>query len=135
MAVESTLNAVWLFLGILAVATAIAAARVRGAAPHRKRLQILCVAVIVAALFPYISASDDSLRVHHFSSEKHQQQTGKHSASDNLLRLYEVMDAALAVAVYKLVLTLFWLAFTVLALRPVLELSVPLPAGRSPPLT
>jgi hypothetical protein len=134
VALETTLNVVWLFLGIVAVATALAAARVRGAGPHRKRLQILCVAVIVAALFPYISATDDALRVHHFSPESRSQQSGKHSPSDNLLRLYEVMDAPLAAAVYKLVVTLFLLAFTVPTLRLVLELSAPMHAGRSPPL-
>ena len=52
----------------------------------------MCVAVIVTALFPYISATDDALRVQHFSTDKHSQQTDKHSKTENLLKLYEVID-------------------------------------------
>ena len=130
---ESTLNLVWLFLGLLAVGAAFASAR--RLVTSRKLAHVLCVSVIVVALFPYISATDDIVRVKHFAAEQStQQQTGsKHGQSDYLLRLYEVLDAPLIANVYRLALVWMFLLFVETVAGRDVDLVRYVRAGRSPP--
>lgn len=136
MQFETALNVVWLLLGLLALAsTAKAALR---STPHVKKtsawLHVIGVALIVAALFPYISATDDALRAENFAAQHEQGPSGKHTRLDNLIRLYEAMDSPVLCEARQIVLTLFFVsAIFTPAVRAVNRM-VPRCAGRSPPL-
>jgi hypothetical protein len=132
---ETALNVAWLLLGLMALAcTAHAAFRRR---PEERRapawLHIVGVGLIVAALFPYISATDDIVRIEHFSSQHGQQHSTKQTKTDNLIRMYEVMDTPWVCPVSGIALILFFVALLFAPLVRVTERIAPLQAGRSPP--
>ena len=126
----------WLLLGVLALAcTAHAAFRRR---PEERRapawLHIVGVGLIVAALFPYISATDDVLRIEHFSSQHNRSHHGKQSKTDDLIRLYEVMDTPLVCPVSEVALIFFFVSLVFAPFAKLIERIAPFEAGRSPPL-
>jgi len=133
---DTALNLVWLSLGIVALAsTARAALRRHSGYRSSAWLHIVGVALIVAALFPYISATDDLVR-----SENLTRQNGDHSSSgkktpnDSLVRLYETLDSPLAGPTCTLTLTFcaVWIIFFSFVHRN--HRTAPACAGRSPPL-
>ncbi len=132
---ETALNVVWLSLGLCALAGAVRLA-FREDAPRRQRcawLHIVGVGLIVAALFPYISATDDVLRAEHFNAQHSQGHPGK-THTDDLMRLYETMDTPLVCRATEVTMTL---SFISLVFAPVLQLIdriTPFQAGRSPPV-
>jgi hypothetical protein len=131
---DTTLNLVWLLLGLWALASTARASyrRAQGSAP--KWLHVVGVGLIVAALFPYISATDDILRIEQYTAQHDQQHnSGKRSHSDDLIRLYETMDSPLVCRTSEIVLTLSfaWLVFTPVLKR--IDRSTPFITGRSPP--
>ena len=85
---ETSLNLVWLLLGLLALAGTIRSALKNVAVPRRAPawLHVVGVALIVAALFPYISATDDILRIENLNAH-HRQHSGKQTRVDDLMRL------------------------------------------------
>ncbi len=137
MQFETALNLVWLLLGLLALAGTARAALRRPAGPKRASawLHIIGVGLIVAALFPYISATDDALRAEHFNAQHDGSPPGKHSRMDNLIRLYEAMETPELCQACEVAFIFFFfsLVFTP-AIRAVNRI-VPLQAGRSPPWT
>jgi hypothetical protein len=88
-------------------------------------LQILGVALVVAALFPFISATDDLLRM--------EQSNRPTSANEHLIRLYTNMETPLQAEAPQLSLTICFLLFVLPLRRRCLERSVPIRIGRSPP--
>jgi hypothetical protein len=132
---DTTLNAVWLLLGLLALAMSIrTASRCRSSGRRwPKCLHAVIVAVIVSALFPYISATDDFVRVEHFTPRHHDQTSHHSKQGDNLLRLYEVMDAPLVCEVQRVLLTLLFIGLVVVPVAAGVDRIAPLIAGRSPP--
>ena len=133
---ETALNVVWLFLGALALAfTAHAAFRCR---PQERRsaawLHVVGVGLIVAALFPYISATDDIVRIEHFRSQHHSHPSGKQSNSGDLIRLYEAMETAWVPPVSHMPLIFLFIALVFVPVARLVERFAPLEAGRSPPL-
>ncbi len=135
MQFETALNVAWLLLGLLALACTAHAAFRRDREQRRASawLHIVGVGLIVAALFPYISATDDVLRIEHFSSQHDPHRPAKQSKIDDLIRLYEVMDTPLACPISQVALIFFfvWLVFAPLAKG--IERIAPFEAGRSPP--
>jgi hypothetical protein len=132
---DTTLNAAWLLLGLLAIAISVRISSRRATCSRRwpKCLHVIVIAVIVSALFPYISATDDLVRIEHFVPQ-HEHQGSQHSKqADNLLRLYEVMDAPLVCEVQRIEFTLLFIAFVLVAVAAGIERIAPLRAGRSPP--
>ena len=134
---DTALNLVWLLLGIVGLASTIRAAirrRVAGRSPAW--LHVVGVALIIAALFPYISATDDLVRSDNFSSQQasNHSQNGKKAPNANLVRLYEILDTPLACGVWVLTLTFFavW-RMSAPALKRIYRFA-PSCAGRSPPL-
>jgi hypothetical protein len=132
---ETTLNAAWLLLGLLALGcTAHAAFRRR---PDERRapawLHIVGVGLIVAALFPYISATDDIVRIEHFSSQHNGSHPGKQSKTDDLVRLYETMDTPWVCPVSAVALIFFFISLVFAPLARLIERIAPFEAGRSPP--
>jgi hypothetical protein len=116
---DTALNLLWLILGLLALLATLR--------PKQKItwLQILGVALVVAALFPFISATDDLLRI--------EQATRPTSANEHLIRLYANMETPLQTEAPLLSITLCFLSLVLPLLRPNLERSVPITIGRSPP--
>jgi hypothetical protein len=135
---DTTLNLAWVLLGFLALASAVRSeffGRVRSRGS--KWLHVVGVALIVVALFPYISATDDILRIEHLNSELEHGHGNTNSNSqkqnDDLLRLYETMDSPLFADVCRLVFTFCFFAFVVIFTLVTLSRNVPYRAGRSPP--
>lgn len=134
---DQALNLLWVLLGFLALAGTAAAVLRR--APSRRRspawLHIVGVALVVIALFPYFSATDDVLRVEHFNSQhEHADHPGKKSANDSLMRLYQAMDTPLVCSTFAVLLTFLFAWFIVVPSLLSIERAVPFRAGRSPPL-
>jgi hypothetical protein len=116
---ETALNLLWLLLGLLAL---LATLRTK---QKRVGLRIMGVALVIAALFPFISASDDVLRI--------EQATQHRSANDHLVRLYMNMETPLAASTPQLSFTLCFLLLIAPLLGKSAERSAPFSIGRSPP--
>jgi len=108
----------------------------RKAVPRRAPawLHIVGVGLIVAALFPYISATDDVVRIEHFSSQHDSHHTGKQTKTDDLVRLYEAMDTPLVCPVSEVALIFFFVSLVFAPLARLIEHIAPFEAGRSPPV-
>ncbi len=134
MQFDTALNLVWVLLGVVALTSTIRAST-RSSASNRSAacLHVVGVALIVAALFPYISATDDLVRSENLSTQDRDHSPGKKTPNDNLIRLYETLDSPLACQTCVLVLTFFavWLVFLPAAKRDCRV--APARAGRSPP--
>jgi hypothetical protein len=142
---EAALNLLWVSLGL--VALAVTARSVRGrrhcaitaAYPRAGAagwLHVVGVCLIVVALFPYISATDDVLRIEHFNAQAGQQHSkipGKHSQTDNLILLYKTMDTPLVCTVREVVLVFFFISLVFTPVPRLLERMQPQESGRSPP--
>lgn len=136
MQFETTLNVAWLLLGLIALACTAHSAFSRK--PEERRapswLHIVGVGLIVAALFPYISATDDVVRIEHFSSQHNNRHPGKQTKTDDLIRLYEAMDTAWVSPTYELPLVLFFVSLLFAPVVRLIERIAPMQAGRSPPV-
>ena len=132
---EAALNLIWLSLGVLALGcTARRACSASAPDKHSSTwLHTVGVALIVVALFPYISATDDVLRIEHFNAQHHRSHPSKQSQSDDLMRLYETMDSPLVCRVAEVALTFCFISLVFTPLATVLDRITPLQAGRSPP--
>ena len=136
MRFEVVLNLVWMALGAIAIAGTIHASirstsnKLKGAPAW---LHIVGVALIVAALFPYISATDDILRIEHLSAQKHSQSPTKKS-SDDLIRLYETIDTPLVSPAPVLRSTLLFVSFIVVPVARLVSHFAAAEGGRSPPV-
>ncbi len=140
---DTALNLLWLVLGAFALASTLRS-RLRGASRQKVQcagrapvwLQVCGVALIVATLFPYISATDDVLRIEHMNVEQtsnHHQQTGKKSGIDGLIRLYETMDTPVICTVREISFILFFVAMVLIPVRRGMDRTMPQRSGRSPP--
>lgn len=135
MAFDTALNAVWLLLGVISLAFAIRA-RVCGSVrqrPGTAALHVIGVTLIVAALFPYISATDDVLRVQDFNQQHDSHHSGKKSQNADLIRLYETIDTPLLSHVQTIVLVLFFVALVFIPIVTCIRRTAPFESGRSPP--
>lgn len=99
----------------------------------RRWLLVVGVGLIVAALFPYISATDDVLRIDHDQTQRSHDAGQKHQ-TDNLMRLYETMDTSVVCRIQPLILTLVFAAFITVVFTRSVVLVAPATAGRSPPV-
>lgn len=143
---DIALNLVWLLLGLLACGSILHAIFYRKDEEIRQsaRFHVVGLGLIVVALFPYISATDDVLRIEHFRSQNElalQQQKEHsnapvkgHSRTDDLMRLYEVMDSPLICRTCEILLTFVFIAFTFSPSIRLIDRPTPSGAGRSPPL-
>jgi hypothetical protein len=125
---DTALNLIWLAMGIFAFAGAVRATR------RHAGTRIVGAALIVAALlFPYISATDDVLRIEHSRSQNTHSSSSQRGASDDLIRLYQTMDTPLVCAALRVFLTLFFVLLVwTTALRRI-DRDTPFESGRSPP--
>lgn len=137
---DTALNLIWFVFGVFALAGTLRVKLGRDSTVSRGSawLHICGVALIVAALFPYISATDDVLRIQHMNLQQtpdHSRQNGKKAPSDALIRLYEVMDTPVVCAVRQISLTLFFVFLVIVPVLRRVDRSTPFLAGRSPPLS
>ena len=127
---------VWLLLGAIALACTIRA-RSRGPVTQQRigaaPLHVIGVALIVAALFPYISATDDVVRIQNFDQQHDTHHPAKTPQNQNLIRLYETMDTPLVCSVQEIQLVLFFFALVFASAVACVERSRPSKSGRSPP--
>jgi hypothetical protein len=132
---ETALNFLWLSLGVLALASTIRSTYRQRSKKGRTPawLHIVGVALIVAALFPYISATDDVLCIEHFSSQQKPGNAGQKSQNDDLIRLYQTIDTPLVAAVKQISLTLFFVVLVVALVARRIDRHPPFESGRSPP--
>lgn len=132
---DTTLNVAWLLLGLCALAGAAFAAvrRVPVRGMRQRWLHVVGVGLIVVALFPYISATDDVVRVAHFDSHQSHGQHKQQRNTDNLIRLYEAMDTPVIQPVASLSVERYFAPLTVLLFPTTLDRETPRQAGRSPP--
>lgn len=135
MQFDTALNLVWLLLGIIALASTARVTLRRSSGPKRAPawLHIIGVGLIVAALFPYISATDDVLRAEHFNSQHDGANPGKQNRIDNLIRLYDAMDTPLLCETCEVVFTFFFFSLVFTPTIQAVNRVVPQQAGRSPP--
>ena len=139
---DTALNAVWLVLGIVALGSTVRSrihitrSRVAGEESHATPawLHVCGVALIVAALFPYISATDDFLRIQYLNVQHGQQNPVKPGSDTNLMRLYEAMDTPVVSQVQQIAFVLFFVFLVAVRVFAVTSRSTPLQSGRSPPL-
>ncbi len=129
MQFDAALNLIWLTLGVCALASTVSPG-----APVR--LHVCGVALIIAALFPYISATDDVLRIQHMDAQQtkhHQGDSGKKAPNESLIRLYEAMDTSVVCEVQSISLVLLFVAMVIAPLLKAVDAKTPRSAGRSPP--
>jgi hypothetical protein len=132
---DTALNLAWGLLGLLALVRTIRASFGRAASHNRAPawLHIVGVALIVAALFPYISATDDVIRIDHFSTQQDHHHPAKKHSNDNLIRLYETMDSPVISPVVVLAFALFFISLVIVPVNALLDRRVRFETGRSPP--
>jgi hypothetical protein len=133
---ESSLNLVWLLLGVIALTCSVRSRRSRVAfyLPRRPWLHVVGTGLIVAALFPYISATDDVLRTEHLSEQHKQTGTSRTSPTNDLMRLYQTLDAPVIADAKQATLTLVFVMLVSALLVQLIDRSTPLQSGRSPPV-
>ena len=125
---DTALNLVWSALGILACAGAVRATRRCGG------FRIAGTVLIVAALlFPYISATDDVLRIEHLRGQSSHSTPSHRGANDDLIRLYQTMDTPLVCAVLRVSFVLFFILLVGTTVARRIDRSAPFESGRSPP--
>ncbi len=134
MSFESSLNAIWILLGICALTSTIRYTWAKQAAQSKRRAwpHVVCAGLIVAALFPYISATDDLLRVAHFSDQK-LCTTSRTNQTNELMRLYQAMDTPIIAEVRRAGLVLFFVVFVTPLQVQQIDGAAPRQGGRSPP--
>jgi len=132
---ESSLNAVWLLLGVCALTGTIRFSYSKRAFQARDQswLRVVCASLIVAALFPYISATDDVLGIEHLNEQQKQGGTTSTNQTNELMRLYQAIDTAVVTSSRQATLTLFFVMLVGTLLIQVVERSAPIQSGRSPP--
>jgi hypothetical protein len=134
---DSVLNVIWLVLGFIAVASTIRIAF--GMRGKRKQpvpwLHVIVVGLIVIALFPYVSATDDVVQLEHAGGKTgHGHTNSQTRTNESLIRLYETMDTPLVSHVCRLTLTLVFAWIVLVSAPNSIERIAPFRAGRSPPL-
>ena len=132
---ETALNCAWLLLGTAAIAGTVRAAR-HGTAGNKRFsacLQLIGIIAVVLALFPYISASDDVLRI--ASSVPQSSESGSRDTAKDTLRLYETVDSAIVSHGCSFAVTLAFVCVVAAFTVHVQTRTVPLALGRSPPFS
>jgi hypothetical protein len=125
---DTALNSIWFAMGILACAGAIRATR------RYSGFRVVGVVLVVAALlFPYISATDDVVRIEHLRGQSSHPSSSQRGPTDDLIRLYQTMDTPLVCAVLRVSLTLFFVLLIGTSIVRRIDRSAPFESGRSPP--
>lgn len=141
MPFDIALNLVWACLSLLALAGALRVCSVARREAGRSRwLLVIGVALIVVALFPYVSATDDVLRIDRYTSS-HSQSNGsqsnqgkQNSKTNDLVRLFETIDTPILCRVAGFSFVFVFFALVAQLFTSGIDRSSPFRAVRSPPL-
>lgn len=136
MTFDAALNALWVLLGATALAWTLCA-RSRSAPDRSLRatsLHVIRLALVLAALFPYVSATDDVVRIQNFDQQHAQRHPARQDQNKNLIRLYETMDTPLVCRVQEITLVMFFVALVITPVAKWSSRSEPAESGRSPPV-
>src|SRR3954469_10389920 len=96
MGVWKRLNLFWACLALMALISPLRICRRSKRRSGKSRwLLVVGVGLIIAALFPYVSATDDVLRVGGLTHHANRDGTKQHGKTDDLVRLFEVTDTPL----------------------------------------
>ena len=138
MQFEIALNAAWIGLSVFALASTLRTRLRTSRSVHLAPvwLHVCGVALILAALFPYISATDDILRIEHMDMQQkhdHGQPSNRKTTNDGLMRLYEAMDTPLVSAVRPVTFSTFFVGLVVIPAIAMASTYSPAASGRSPP--
>jgi hypothetical protein len=124
---DTALNLAWLVIGIFAFLGA--------AKGFASRPRIASIALVVAALlFPYISATDDVLRIEHLRGQQKQTSPSQRAPNDDLIRLYQTMDTPMVPSAVQVSVTLFFVLLVITPAAYRIFRNAPFESGRSPPL-
>ena len=135
MRFDTTLNLVWACLGVLAlIGTFRICLHSKKESGKSRWLLLVGVGLIVTALFPYVSATDDVLRIDRFS-DQHTKSDGtkRHSRADDLVRLFETLDTPLVCHIARVSFTFIFVAFVCIYFASRIDRSSPFISVRSPP--
>jgi hypothetical protein len=136
MPFDTALNALWVLVGGVALLW-ILRARYRSA-PERSvgttPLHVVRLALVVAALFPYVSATDDVVRIQTLDQQHEHSHPAGQNQNQNLIRLYETMDTPLVCRVQEITFVLFFVALVITPVLKCISRSEPAESGRPPPL-
>jgi hypothetical protein len=125
---DTALNSIWFAMGALACAGASRATR------RSSGFRVAGIVLVVAALlFPYISATDDVVRIEGLRGQSSHSSSSQRGPTDDLIRLYQTMDTPLVCAVVRLSLTLFFVLLIATSVVRRIDRSAPFESGRSPP--
>ncbi len=136
MAFDTALNALWLLLGACAVTWTVRARFRR----HPRRsvtstsLHVIRLALVLAALFPYISATDDIVSIQTLDQHHDQSRPARQSQNQTLIRLYDTLDTPLVCRVQAIAFVLFFVALVIAPVLRCITHSEPSESGRSPPV-
>lgn len=135
MTFDTALNALWVLLGAIALVWTLRARYRSG--PHKSvgatSLHVVRLALVLAALFPYVSATDDVVRIQSFDQQHDQSHPARQNQNQNLIRLYETMDTPLVCRVQEITFVLFFVALVITPVAKQSSRSEPAESGRSPP--
>ena len=136
MTFDTALNALWVLLGAIALAWTLRA-RYRSTPDRSFRatsLHLIRLAVVLAALFPYVSATDDVLRIQSVDQQHQRAHPAHQDQNKTLIRLYETMDTPLVCRVQEITFVLFFVALVIAPVAERSSRSEPAQSGRSPPV-
>jgi hypothetical protein len=134
---DLTLNLVWALLGAIALLIARADLKNRAASSFASRLfHFIRTALVVAALFPYISATDDMLQIEHVSAElgDHEKRPDHHSNGHDLWRVFDSNESSVASSSFRLVIAFASVGIVIATVVRSLDSFSPTGSGRSPPI-
>jgi hypothetical protein len=135
MAFDTALNALWVLLGALALLWTLRARYRSGSQTSvgATSLHVIRLALVLAALFPYVSATDDVVRIQTLDQQHDQNHPAQQSQNQNLIRLYETMDTPLVCRVQEITFVPFFVSFVVTPVAQCSSRNEPAESGRSPP--
>lgn len=148
---EAALNLLWIALGLIALA-----ATARATVKRRREcisgqaifpvkrcgrsvsapMSLIGICLVVLTLFPYISATDDMVRIEHFCAQTgchHTNFPGKNDQTTTLIRLYQTMETSVVCAIPEISLVFYFIGLVFTPVSHAISRIQPREAGRSPP--
>lgn len=136
MSFDTALNALWVLLGAIALAWTLRARYRKAPRPSigATSLHMIRLALVLAALFPYVSATDDVVQIQTFDQQHSQGHPSSQNQNKDLVRLYEAMDTPLVCRVQEITFVPFFVALVITPVVKRSSRSEPGESGRSPPV-
>jgi hypothetical protein len=135
---DLTLNLVWALLGAAALLAVFRTdLKHRVGSPFASRLfHFIRTGLVVAALFPYISATDDMLQIAQVRAElgDHEKRSGHHSNGHDRWRVFDSNESSVATSSFRLVIAFASVGIVIATVAHSFDSFSPTGSGRSPPV-